>query len=276
MIITMHGITTMFSNVVTDIRIAKEAGYEALEINLDKLLRFLKTGFKIEELRKIFSEYDIKPVGINTIKNIEVVDSKKYKKLLKKVEFICRVAKELSCPVIQLVPLCDLEGRSWNEVVKLTAKNISEIADIGKNYRIRFQVEFVSWSPIYSLSKIIEVIESVGKENIGIVLDTWHLYAGEGTTPEEIAKLDKSLIHSVHISDGFLHKKGTKFIETELRGYMLGEGNVPIREYLEAIKSTGFDGVYSPEIYSPRHWEWDFLTVAKESRKLMEEYLNPR
>ena len=33
MIITMHGITTMFSNVVTDIRIAKEAGYEALEIN---------------------------------------------------------------------------------------------------------------------------------------------------------------------------------------------------------------------------------------------------
>ena len=46
MIITMHGLSTMHSNIKTDIRIARESGFEALEIVESKLLRFLDLGFK--------------------------------------------------------------------------------------------------------------------------------------------------------------------------------------------------------------------------------------
>ena len=38
MIITMHGLSTMHSNIKTDIRIARESGFEALEIIESKLL----------------------------------------------------------------------------------------------------------------------------------------------------------------------------------------------------------------------------------------------
>ena len=85
--------------------------------------------------------------------------------------------------------------------------------------------------------------------------------------------MDKLKIYAVHFSDGIRRKKDTKWIETDLRGFMLGEGEINIKEWADAVKNTGFDGVYSPEIYSPRHWEWDVLEVAIESRERMEKYL---
>jgi sugar phosphate isomerase/epimerase len=52
-----------------------------------------------------------------------------------------------------------------------------------------------------------------------------------------------------------------------------GEGEIPIKEWVEAVKSTGFDGVYSSELLSPKHWEWDILEIARETKLRMENYL---
>ncbi len=51
MIATLHGQTTLYSNINTDIRIAKEAGYQAIELHTDKLLRYLDAGCSAEDLR---------------------------------------------------------------------------------------------------------------------------------------------------------------------------------------------------------------------------------
>ena len=53
MIITMHGLTTMHGNLRTDIRIAAETGYAALEVIESKLLRYLDCGFTANELAPI-------------------------------------------------------------------------------------------------------------------------------------------------------------------------------------------------------------------------------
>ena len=34
-----------------------------------------------------------------------------------------------------------------------------------------------------------------------------------------------------------------------------GEGVIPLREWAAAIRSTGFDGWWDNELYSPLHWE---------------------
>ena len=57
MIITMHGLSTMHSNIKTDIRIARESGFEALEILETKLFRYLDLGFKPEDLIPLFKKY---------------------------------------------------------------------------------------------------------------------------------------------------------------------------------------------------------------------------
>jgi Sugar phosphate isomerases/epimerases len=273
MIITMHGFVTMYSNLKTDIRIASETGYEALEILASKLIRYLDLGFEMDELDSLFKKYSIKPVCINCLLNIERVHPKEHEELLSEAERLCKAASIIGCPTIQLVALCGLESKSWPEILKHTSKNITEIADIGKNYKVRFQLEPIAWSPINSLSKSLEVLDKVNRDNVGLVIDFWHLYAGEKSNPEEVSKLDSSLIYGVHFCDGIKHKEGTKWVEGDLRQYLPGEGEVQIKDWVKAVKSTGFDGVYSAELLSPKHWEWDHLEIAREAKKRMEDYI---
>jgi sugar phosphate isomerase/epimerase len=273
MIVTMHGLTTMHCNMKTDIRLAAEAGYEALEIIEAKLLRYLDQGFAAKELVPLFKQYDIRPVCINAQKDIERVAPEARKALMAETERLCAAAADIGCPTIQLVPFTGLAGRPYEEVLRLTAQNVAEIGDIGKRYGIQFQLEPIAWSPIHSLWQSLELLEKAGRDNVGMVVDFWHLWAGGETTPKDVAKLPKSMIHGIHFCDGKRHVPGTEWVETALRGYLPGEGDLPIHEWVDAVRQTGFDGVWSCELLSPRHWEWDLLDIAKQSKALMLKYI---
>ena len=273
MIVTMHGLTTMHCNLKTDIRIARETGYDALEIIEAKLLRYLDCGFKAEDLVPLFETHSIRPVCINALKDIERVKPGERQALMAEAERLCAAAEAIGCPTIQLVPFCGLEGRPWNEVLELTAKNVADIAEIGWAHGVRFQLEPIAWSPIHSLSQSLELMEAAGRpENVGMVIDFWHLWAGEETTPDEVTQLDGTQICGVHFCDGKRHVPGTEWVEVELRGYLPGEGDIPINDWVAAVKATGFDGVWSSELLSPKHWEWDLEEIARETRALMEKY----
>jgi len=273
MIITMHGLSTMHSNLRTDIRMAREAGFDALELIDAKLVRYLDQGFAASDLNSIFQRHDIRPVCINALKDVDRVEPEERRQLMAEAERLCAAAEAIGCPTVQLVPFCRLEGRPWPEVIRLQARNVADIADVGKQHGVRFQLEPIAWSPIHSLSQSLELIDAVGRDNVGMVIDFWHLWAGEETTPDEVAKLPASLIYGVHFCDGIRHLPGTEWVETKLRGYLPGEGNIPIAEWVAAVRSTGFDGVWSSELLSPTHWEWDLMELACRTRELMERYL---
>ena len=137
MIFALHGQTTFHSNLVSDIRIAKEAGFEALEIITEKLLRYLNVGLQTEDLVQVFQQHAIRPACIDILGDIERIEPNEHKQLLEEAERLCTVANILNCPTIQINPFCGLVGRPWEEIRNLTAKNIAEIADIGKQYGVQ-------------------------------------------------------------------------------------------------------------------------------------------
>lgn len=53
-------------------------------------------------------------------------------------------------------------------------------------------------------------------------------------------KIDKELIYNVHLSDGKRPGIGQEWVDEKLlRGYLLGEGEIPLQECSDAIKNTG-------------------------------------
>jgi len=124
-----------------------------------------------------------------------------------------------------------------------------------------------------SLSQSLEVIEEAGRDNLGMVIDFWHLWAGFGTEPDEVAKLDKRMIYGVHFCDGKRREGLTVNDEAELRGFLIDEGDIPIKDWVDAVKATGYDGTWSAETYSPAHWELDLYDLAKSCKESMEKYI---
>ena len=270
----MHSISTMHCNITTEVRIAKETGYDGIELMVSKVLRYLESGHKPDEMFEVFKKYDIWPLCLNALAPIEVQDPEEKSKLMEKTEMISRAAGMWGCPTIQICPVNSLVGRPQEEIHKLTANNIREIADIGKKYGVRYQVELIAFSPIHTLKQALEVIEMVDRDNVGMVIDFWHLHAGGGSKPEEVAKLNKNIIYGVHFCDGVVYPGDrTAEDELEVRSYRPGEGEIPVQEWVDAVLATGYDGTWSPELCSPYLWEWDLWDVARACREDLEKYL---
>ncbi|QZY53608.1 sugar phosphate isomerase/epimerase family protein [Crassaminicella profunda] len=269
----LHTKSIFKSNLATDIRIAKKYGFGALEIVASKLASFLEEGFTTADLDKMLKDNELKAVCINDICGVESPRPEALERMLAEAHYFSSVAQDIGCPVIQLVPLLELEGRPFDEIIEITANNIRKIADIGATYGVGFQLEPVAWSPIHSLSKALKLIEKVDRDNVRMVIDTWHLWAGGETTPDDVAKLDQSMIYNIHFCDGKKQSRDTVWDETKLRGYYYGKGDIPLKEFAKAIKATGYDGWWSCELVSSKHWECDVFDVAERLSKDMDEYI---
>lgn len=269
----IHGKTIYKSNLATDIRVAHECGFGAIEIVASKLYSFLEQGNTTNDLNNILNRFDIVPVCINDIAHVETDDAAKLDEILKETDSLSRMAKEINCSTIQLVPLLALEGRPWEDIAQITGENVGKIGAIGKKYGVRFQMEPVAWSPIHSLSKCLEMVDIAGQENVGMVVDFWHLWAGGETSPDEVAKLDTSMIYNIHFCDGKKQPRDTQWDETLLRGYYPGEGDIPMSEWVDAVKATGYAGYWSCELVSAKHWEDDVFEVASTMSKSMDTYI---
>ena len=266
----LHGMISLYSNIVSDIRLAKETGYEGLEIHTDKLWRYLDAGFTSADFNEHLKKANILPSAIDIVGCVEASDKATQQKVFQQAERLCIFAKEIGCPTIQLNAFEALNGLSVEDNIKITAQNIRHIADMGKEHGIRFQYEGAAWTPIAQLSDYYRLHDAVGRDNFAFVLDTWHFWSCRGATPEDMAKIDKELIYNVHISDGDRPDEGAEWVDEKLlRGYLLGEGKIPLQEWVDAIKSTGYDGFYSGEFLNDQLWEGDHYDIADSVLKGM-------
>ena len=260
----LHGMCSLNSNILSDIRLAKETGYQGLEIHTEKLWRYLNAGFTSEDFKSRLQAANITPTAIDIIGGVEATTKEQQKRVFDEAEILCRFAKDIGAPTIQLNAFEGLNGLSAEDNIKLTANNIRTIADIGRDHGIRFQYEGAAWTPIASLDDYYRLLDAVGRDNFGFVLDTWHLWACRGANLEQISQVDKSLIYNVHLSDGKRPEQGHPWVdERELRGFYIGQGDIPMQEWVDAILQTGYDGYFSGEFLNDQLWEQDHYEVAE-------------
>ncbi|MBB3306938.1 MULTISPECIES: sugar phosphate isomerase/epimerase family protein [Enterobacterales] len=272
--LSLHGVSVWYSNAVTQLRIAHETGFSGLEILPEHLYRYLENGGSYAAYRELMAKYSVDITCINALKRIGRHEPQARAELLREAEKICQAAVELRCPVVQIMALTELDHLSAAERDAILLENISAIADIGAPHGIKFQIEVVAFTAFNSLQHALDLIKQSGKDNLGVVVDFWHLHAGGGTTPAEVARMDKDLIYGVHFCDGRAAKPGEAWDEWVQRDYAPGEGDVDIAAWVAAVKATGYDGVWSPELLSPQNWEDDLWDISRHCYEDMNKYIH--
>jgi sugar phosphate isomerase/epimerase len=268
MLLGLHTGSIMHTNVVTDIRIAREAGYDAIEIYIPKLVRYLDAGYQAEELLPVLGS--LRPAMINSFLHIERQELEARRELREQCERLCAVAKTLHCPALQVIALKALQGEPWPEIRTKIGQSLAELADIAASFGVRLALEPVSFTPLRTLAQALEVFDVAGRDNVGLCLDTFHLWTG-GTPWDEIAALDPSLIVVAHISD-VAPRKGEEWSDAD-RDVLPGDGILPLKEGIAAIRATGYDGLWSVELLGAYHWEWDPVVLAWELKRRAETLL---
>lgn len=260
-----HGVSVWYSNAVTQLRIASEAGFDALEILPEHLFRYIDNGGSLEKFLALMDQHGIEISCINALKRIGRHQTEERAEMLKEAHKICHAAQVLKCPVVQIMALNELDHLSEDARNEILVRNIGDIADIAKQYGIKLQIEVVAFTRFNSLSQGLDIIKRVGCDNVGLVIDFWHLHAGGNTQPDEVARMDVNLIYGIHFCDGRAVRPGEEWDEWVQRDYQPGEGDVDIAAWIEAVRATGYDGVWCPEQLSPTHWEDDLFQIGKDN-----------
>jgi sugar phosphate isomerase/epimerase len=279
--IALHNLATRHSNLVTSIRIARETGYRGIEIGGDKLQSYLDHGFAIESLLPLLE--GVPPVGLSYVQDIERQEPAQYDVLLRECERVCSLAEKLGCPMVQLLtgpldptgPYRGLTGKPWPEMRRLTAKNLKALAAIGRAHHVRFYLEALTFTPLNRLDQQLELLEETACDEMGLVLDFYHLW-DSGTNPEEIARMNKKAIFCVDFCDSLDEFGKGGDIQQRGRDVWTGGGRIPLKEWVDAVRATGFDGIWRCELLSPKYWELDPWNTARDLRIFLEYLLESR
>ncbi|MFM2478556.1 sugar phosphate isomerase/epimerase family protein [Celerinatantimonas sp. MCCC 1A17872] len=265
----LHGAAVRHCNVTTQVRIAKECGFDALEVLPEHLFRYCEHGGSYEKLLNLCKQNGIEVSCINALNTMGFPNQDKELALL--AHKFSNAAKQLECPVVQIMALNEIDEYDVETRKEILTHNASIIGDVGLEYGVKFQIEVVAFTSFGSLAQGLEIIDRAGRSNIGMVIDFWHLYAS-GTKPEEVAAMNKELIYGVHFCDGRKPYKNEKWDELIQRDYRVGEGDIPVQEWVDAVKATGYDGVWAPEQLSQTHWEDDLMQTGKENYQSLLDY----
>ncbi|QJW56451.1 Inosose isomerase [Serratia plymuthica] len=268
----LHGVSMWYSNALTQIRVAKECGFDALELLPEHLFRYLENGGSFAQLTQTLEANSIEISCINALKRIGRHQPGEREEMLNEAHKIFNAARELQCPVVQIMALNELDDFTEEQRNRILIANITELADIAQSYGIKLQIEVVAFTRFNSLSQGLSVIRQVNRSNVGLVIDFWHLHAGGNTTPDEVAKMDVNLIYGIHFCDGRGVKPGEQWDEWVQRDYQPGEGEVDIPAWVNAVRATGYSGVWCPEQLSPTHWEDDLWDIGRDNYKSLTLY----
>lgn len=258
--LALNGATTMRADLRTDIEAAGAAGFECLEIWASKLRDFLRAG-TTAELRQLLDRHHVEPYSINSVERITFRDEAGRARLLEECEELCRVASEVGCPYLVVVPSPLPAGAGHAEAVKESARVLDELGRLAGRYGVGLAFEFLGQPgcSVQTLESAAEIVGRVGRENVGLVIDSFHFYAG-GSSVESIEALDASRLFVFHINDAEDRPRA----ELEDRHRLLpGLGILPLREIVGALRRIGYDRVASVEIFRPEYWERDPYELAR-------------
>lgn len=260
----------MKADLETDIRAASHAGFDLIEIWAAKLREYLKQH-TTRDLKQLLDEHRLQAYSINSIEHITFRSPERHAELLVECEDLCRMASEIDCKYIVVVPSPRPEGASEEAVISESVRTLRELSEVAVRYDVKLAFEFLGFPDcsVRTLDLDRGIIARVDRPNVGLVIDTFHFYVG-GSTLESIAQLEPDQLFIFHINDAEDRPK------SELQDHhrlLPGLGILPLKEIWSALQAIGYNRMASVEIFRPEYWDWDPMELAVRAKEAAQRTL---
>lgn len=264
------------ANLRTYINAAKAAGFDCIEPTKVQLDYFFKAGYTPEDVKSLLGNMEIASIG--WLSDIER-QGHGFVTMMKEAEQLFSMASSIGSHAIEIIngPVdwhavdCYRRGIPYNgymglqgipetEQHQIIIHNMRALADLAAQFHLSLFFEPLCWTPVPSLREGIPLVEQAERENLKIVVDFYHNYVA-GLNADFLSKINQDIILGIHVCNS---REPDDRIPCEeiFRDVALYEGAVPIKEWVDAIKSTGFHGWWAYETFSKREVEEDVYDFA--------------
>lgn len=260
--LALNGATIMQSSLNDDVEIAAETGFSALEVWAGKLDEYVRRA-PLEVLAQKLRALGVRPWCINSIEDITFRDAAGRRDVLARLERLAGAARAIGAPSIVVVPGRRPDGFNRHESVSDAVDVLRAMSDAAGEVGLAFEFLGKPGCSVPVLDMAIEIVATVDRANVGMVIDTFHFHAG-GSRLEDLANVPVDKLFVVHLN-GCDDLPRDQLTDAHRR--YPGEGPIPIGAILGGLRAAGFDGVASIEIFRPEYWEQNPRQVALAARE---------
>jgi len=232
----------------------------------------------VEAVLEEFAQAGVRPAHWNL--PVAWRDDAQYETDLRELPRLAAVAREMGQVRTATFMPSGSDERPFQENFDWHVGRLRPIAEILRDEGIRFGIEYIGPKTfraafqhefIYTLEGLMELIDAIDVNNVGVMLDSWHLFASGGSLAD-IERLTNDDIVVVHVNDAPAGIPWDAQIDTvrELPG---ATGVIDLAGFMRALQQLGYDGPVMPEPFNQGINDLaahDPLAAAREASRAMD------
>ena len=264
--IALHTWTLDTTPLADALRIAREAGYNAVELRHVDFMRGRKAGMSEDAMVTLVRDANITVAVIGTESGVLFAAGEDLKRLTESLRYVCEKAVALGCEVIMVSPGTNAPGG-----MAVAMANLKICAEITAGYGLKLALEFNSRHPVINtLAAGLALVNAVNMKNCGLLLDTYHLHCsgGHGTSFKDVP-VDRIITFQFSDAPPGPPSPGP----TPVDRLPPGKGAAPLVEIFKTLMAMNYQGYMSYEAPNPAQWNRPADVVAREGVELVRALL---
>ena len=245
--------------VPEQIKLASDAGYDAIEPWIRDLRKFVENGGSLADLKKQIDDAGLTVESAIGFAQWIVDDDAARAKALEEARSDMQLLKSIGGKRIAAPPIG--AHKKAGPQLPAIATRYRKLLELGAETGVTPQLELWGFSKTLSrLGELAYVATEAGHPDACVLPDFYHIYKG-GSDFAGLEMIEASRMHVFHINDYPADPVREK-IGDEDRVYP-GDGVCELPKIIRGLIDSGFVGCFSLELFNREYWKQDPLKVAK-------------
>ena len=214
---------------------------------------------------QMMKDNDLRFIDLGSSCTLHFAEGEERQKNLDEGKRFIDLAQQVHCPYIRVFPNLFPKEQTKEAAMDWMSKGLLELGEHAKGSEVKVLVE--SHGDLVHTDDLLKVMQAAKHPNTGMVWDVTNMWIETGEAPKMVYEKLKPYIYHTHIKDA-------KKMQDAIQYKLMGEGEVPIFEAIDILRSDGYNGYYSfeweklwhPEIAAPE------IALADYPQKMIQHF----
>ena len=276
------GALGLTANLAETIRLAKEHGFEGIDLPLKEVAALPNPVQAAEDINNAGLRWGGFSLPVDFRKDEATYDAE-----MTRLEKWVPIAQQIGCDRCYTPIRPGDDELDYRACFDLHVKRLKPVAALLAQHEIRFGLEFIGPKTlrdelrhtfIYTIGGMLELCEAIsvdphgGKDRIGVLLDSYHWWTSGGTESDLLELLNNDNTVYVHVNDGRAGRSRDEQMDLE-RTLPCESGLIDAGTFMRCLKKLNYDGPLTAEPFLPELTEMDIDAAVERTAQTIRQMM---
>ena len=231
------------------IRLAAEAGFEAIELWINDIYQYVGQGGEVSDVEKALADHGLVVPSMIALRQWGEASDLEYPLMLAEAGRRMELAARLGCPFVVATP--PRQPCPQSQLVE----RYKDLIQLGRPLGVRPTFEYISFfGSVSTLDQAVSIVEATADEGATLIADAFHSW-NSGSRLELLGEIPAERISHYHIDDAALGIPAGQ--QTDPDRVMIGDGPIDLAAEIAMLRAIGYQGYISLELFNRQLWQQD-------------------